>query len=584
MRGKLVYKIFIWFSCIMILGFLILSLLMGQRFATDIAQNRHAYEEELMGKRADEINEKLGQISSLFSSAYLLDGNNNSLVEEISRPSDMVRDDVVVDYLERLVATSPYVQDLVLVDLRTGKISAVSKRMFTRFDQEYDWLGDEFVKEVAGTFGITIQNKQSAQGSSRSDLVYTFGHSIQASDAPYAEAQNAVLLANVPVDNLFTPLDLDERDDMGDFYVVNSKQEIFYQELAYDQPIHTRQENIDEMPGTVQTRLVSWSELSCIKVTDTDAILRSSLQSALRTNFPILAVILIICLAICAVTARVFSSRVGQIVNHMALLETGDFGTPIQVKKNDELAVIESGLNQMTLRLQEHIEREYIANIAINEAKVRSLQLQINPHFMFNTLETIRSSATVEHADKSARLITLLGQLYRQNLRNPDIISVREELQYLETYIALMELSKGADIECSIDISPRIGEVLIPKLSLQPIVENSLMHGFEGKLETALISITAKEIDAKGKDNANGNAKDIAIDISDNGKGIDPNALEQLKQKLEIPQPDDNLYHIGLINVNHRLKLLFGETYGIELLNSHDGGLCVRVIIPKGEK
>lgn len=220
----------------------------------------------------------------------------------------------------------------------------------------------------------------------------------------------------------------------------------------------------------------------------------------------------------------------------------------------------------------ENFERE----ILMKQANMQLLQSQINPHFLYNTLECIRAQAIIEGADQIAETAQALSLFFRYSISGKsDIVSIREELASIKHYVTIQQYRFRGRFEVVIDdISDDIMLASIPKLSLQPIIENAIVHGFSDITSNGRINISIEHA-----------LNDcVAIKVSDNGKGMDVEALELLCRRINTNdaryKANEKHKSIGLWNVNRRIKLLYGEKYGMTIYSIKDRGTTVELFFP----
>ncbi|OPF50463.1 histidine kinase [Clostridium baratii] len=210
------------------------------------------------------------------------------------------------------------------------------------------------------------------------------------------------------------------------------------------------------------------------------------------------------------------------------------------------------------------LEKEYEA------CKLKALQAQINPHFLFNVLNSISALAIIEEAPKTQEVIFNLSNMLRYTLKKADkVVSIEEELKYIESYLALQKVRFGDRLNYQIDVSDNVKNQKIPFMSIQTFVENSIVHGLEGKEEGGIINIFSKE-----------DENNYTLCIKDNGTGITENILNGLKDELEYRYGND-LDKIGINNVNKRMAKYYGDDYKIEIESKVREGTLVKIIFKK---
>ena len=203
------------------------------------------------------------------------------------------------------------------------------------------------------------------------------------------------------------------------------------------------------------------------------------------------------------------------------------------------------------------------------EMQLKILSSQINPHFLYNTLETIRMMAVGKKENEIAATIKMLSQLLRQSLSASEkTIPLEKELELVRNYLAIQKLRFGNRMDYSINTENDPGNCRILPLLIQPLVENSLIHGLETRQAGGYISIAVKALD-----------KTLRIDVSDNGTGIEPERMEKLLVDL-VSGEDSSDGRIGLVNVNRRIKLYYGPDYGLTVSENPGNGTRVLMVIP----
>ena len=227
------------------------------------------------------------------------------------------------------------------------------------------------------------------------------------------------------------------------------------------------------------------------------------------------------------------------------------------------------------LKFQESINARELLTISKKQAKYIALQNQINPHFLYNTLEGIRSEALMAGVGTVADMTETLAKFFRYTISKVEnLVSVTEELENIETYFAIQQFRFGDRLRLEIDDpEPGIQNCQIPKLTMQPLVENAIIHGLERKIGIGVVSVRLTLTE-----------KRLIVRISDKGVGMEPETLHQLQKELCRTAYDyidsGRGTGIALLNVNNRIRLLFGEQYGITICSTPGLGTDVTVTLP----
>ncbi|MFC0329017.1 sensor histidine kinase [Paenibacillus sepulcri] len=273
--------------------------------------------------------------------------------------------------------------------------------------------------------------------------------------------------------------------------------------------------------------------------------------------------------ALCLLMIVLFSFRVlsplNRISKAMKALEKENFNINIHVRGNDEIALIGTSFNRMSKRLNELINEVYAVQIKRKEAELEALQAQINPHFLYNTLDTIYWMCRMEKAHESSHLVQALSKLFRLSLNSGnEFTTVGKEIEHLKYYMAIQEKRFEDLIHFQLRAAEDTLNCKAVKIVLQPLVENAIHHGIERKGCRGSI-----EVDIYKEENR------LIYRITDDGAGADEAELNALLGKVE-----ENNRGLGIKNVNDRIRLYFGPSYGISFRSAPGQGMAVIVSQP----
>ncbi len=248
----------------------------------------------------------------------------------------------------------------------------------------------------------------------------------------------------------------------------------------------------------------------------------------------------------------------------------GNFDVRYEVRTNDEIKELSDGFNSMISNIKSLINKVYVEEIQLKQTQLENLQSKINPHFLYNTLDTIYWMLIIEKQHKIASLVVALSDMLRYNISNIlDQVTIREEIRQIENYLFIQKTRFRDRLNVQYDIDESIVDCYILKLVIQPIVENAIKYGLECQSKNGTIIIKAFE--------ENGG---ILLQVIDDGKGMDQNEIRNLLDSSNNPsllkKPG-----IGIKNVNERLKMCYGERYGLSIQSKIGEGTCVSVFIPK---
>ena len=275
--------------------------------------------------------------------------------------------------------------------------------------------------------------------------------------------------------------------------------------------------------------------------------------------------------------SRSFYYRMSLLVNKFKIAETGDMTLKNPIAGNDEITILDKKFSHMLKKLDQLIQTNYIQRLENKETQLRNLQLQINPHFLYNTLETISSIAAVKEIFEVGEICQKLGGIFRYSLGKDygSLVSLKDELEHTKNYIFIQKFRYGNKFEVFYNVEEEVLTNQVIRFILQPIVENALLHGIGQMSGNGSLEITIFE-----EDNL------LKIEIADDGVGMTKEKQEELSQYINSEEKqEDKQKSIGIKNVNQRIKFYFGDTYGVEIKSFRERGSSFTLVLPiiKGE-
>ena len=297
-------------------------------------------------------------------------------------------------------------------------------------------------------------------------------------------------------------------------------------------------------------------------------VMFQKIKITLITTYITAIVIMFCCEIILYFKISKLGNRTNDIIYAIDTLKEGEFNISIPIgSEEDELQLIAKSFNNMCVTLDGYIKKVYLAEIKQKKAELNALQTQINPHFLYNTLESIRMKAIVNEDREVGKMLYNLAALFRNMIKGENIITIEQEFRNCEMYLELYKFRYDDKFEYCIDIDSEILNNKILKFIIQPIIENSLVHGIDLGKQNNFLMITVE----KRKEN-------IFILVQDNGKGISEERICEINNNLQRGSKVGE--SIGLYNVHERIVLYYGVEYGIKLMNGKANGMEVEIKIP----
>jgi len=286
---------------------------------------------------------------------------------------------------------------------------------------------------------------------------------------------------------------------------------------------------------------------------------------------------LIILSVLSVLTSVDIITPINKLVEGMKKVEKGNKHEDIELDRSDELGYLSESFNRMSKKIDYLVNRIYKEEIALKEAEIKALQAQINPHFLFNTLENINWMAQLNGVPEISETVSALAKLIDGSIGRGDrTISLREELEYIDNYMTVLKNRYEDRLEVIKILDEGLMDKKIPRLLIQPLVENAVKHGIGKSRRKGVIRLEAFREEGH-----------IVFEVEDNGMGMTAEELEALNKRL---QEDELILEgngavparksIGLENVNRRIKLLYGSSYGVKIESSYDEYTKVTVRIP----
>lgn len=335
---------------------------------------------------------------------------------------------------------------------------------------------------------------------------------------------------------------------------------------------------MDEMEKGIQIFTKNGNMYVCQKIKGWNYYVVSSVstyklfESGFRTITVVMIVLIVVLIAagfITKILIKKMYQPLDKVVSKMDHVATGSLRTRINVENmGEDFTKLAVGFNSMMDEIEVLMEQVKLEQHQLEQIRFNALQSQIQPHFLYNTLECIHWQAIAEGNKEISTMVKALAKYYRICLsKGHDVIPIREEVEHIRNYMIIQNMRYDNIIGSEIVVEPGVEESLIPKLTLQPLVENSIYHGMkvkEGKRGTFYLT-------------AYRNEDEVVIKVSDTGTGMSQDAIDEMNEQLS--RYEDS-FGYGVRNVNKRIELLFGEGYGLYYQKNDSGGVTVVIHLP----
>ncbi|HEY0828634.1 MAG TPA: sensor histidine kinase [Bacilli bacterium] len=319
----------------------------------------------------------------------------------------------------------------------------------------------------------------------------------------------------------------------------------------------------------------TYAEWTIVKRTPYHILFQNARQLALINTLVFIAFLIVAVAATLYISFR-FTAPIKTLIGHITKIQTGNLHADIEMNRQDEFGILAKRFNSMMQTINNLILREYRLEISNKTNQLKMLQAQINPHFLNNALQSIGTLALHYKADKVYLLISSLGKMMRYGMdTNETVVPLAKEIDHVKAYLELQKQRFDEKLKITFNMDPSLSSVIVPKMILQPLVENYFKHGFDAGQKDGELRITCVETEA--------DAGFLKIIIEDNGKGMNPERLTNIQGRLlgsagvDLPELLDG---IGLMNVLTRLRLYFNESAKMTIEPILPSGLKVTLWIP----
>lgn len=296
-------------------------------------------------------------------------------------------------------------------------------------------------------------------------------------------------------------------------------------------------------------------------------------SSIVQTMYSVIIFMAIVGFMLCLIVANRMSISLSKPImrmnDAMHKVQEGDLKTRIPVDRQDELGQMSENFNTMVKKLEEYMQEQVRIQQELNESQIAMMQAQMNPHFLYNTLDTMKWLAKANHVPEIATMSAGLARILRTSISKKQFISLKEEIELVTSYAQIQKIRYNDRFRFDILMPQELSDCIVPKLVIQPIVENALIHGLEesehGKIEVDIYQ---------------NNDDSMRIEVKDNGCGIREDIMNDINQRLWEKLPG----HIGLCNIDTIIRLQYGEQYGLYVSTYQEQGTLVTITLPINRK
>ena len=341
----------------------------------------------------------------------------------------------------------------------------------------------------------------------------------------------------------------------------------------YDENMELLDVNIRTLTALVQEDIQKYIYDEAANMEQLRRYVASSLVTTVRAMVILLVIILVFIFVMSHKLTKSITEPVTELMDMTERFARGDFTVSYHPNSDDEMETLAESFNSMVGEIKTLVDDIHREQVNARDAELRILQEQINPHFLYNTLDAIMWMTESGENEEAIMMLQELSNFFRTSLsKGQSVITIRTEMEHVKSYLNIQRYRYQDILDFELDFADEIMDYYVQKLTLQPIVENALYHGIKNKRGKGMIKVTGVS-----------DGEDILLTVEDNGIGMKEDELAHLRGLISGEIKDDEQHGFGMANVEQRLQMHYGRAYGMRVSSTYGEGTKVVVRIPKVE-
>ncbi len=474
--------------------------------------------------------------------------------------------------LTRLILEQDYIESLSVYNFSGNGFTVGDSPSY--LNDSSMWMEQEWYQDMLDKRGGYIWQYCDIDGISEKESRLILGRVINKTDTMEGLGFMIFVLDNHYIEKLVSDL---SSATIGSFYIINDKYQLLFSPEEEGNPLYFSLKETDESKSSDTVKngkfLITRSDFMHL---DWSFICVGDILTVLSNQWINFCIILLATLCIMIAAAFVYSKLSHSVTKEIQRLnsvmenaEKKNFKEEIRIERIQEFIQLSSAYNRLTKRIHILINQVMKEKLNTKQAQLENLQAQINPHFLYNTLDCINWKAMVNGQEEISQMIQSLSRMFRFSLgKGEKEVNLEKEVENVRNYLLLQKKRFEDKLIYLIDVPEEVMEYKVIKFFLQPLVENSILHGIQARTEKGYVGITAKVEDEL-----------LVISIWDNGVGIDKEYIEKILEGNSVGE-NKKFYGHGIYNVNERLKMRYGTISALHFENRKSGGTKVTIRIP----
>lgn len=586
-------KIVVSFSILLVVTLLVIGIMSIYKYSRAMEKSTSQYSYQVIEQVIKNVEYYVNEMKSISNIA-----NYNYYVQKYLKNTDSkytpenYRDATeVVQLMDNIVGIR---QDIVSIFIFGKNNSIISNNSNNRINRDFNFKRQQWFTDAEKNKGesVIIRPHKQSYVMDSSKLVISLSRSISSYDAKDTNQGVILIDLNLKVlDDICGSIKLGKE---GYIFIIDSEGNIIYHpdySYMYRAMDEMYIKNIFKEDDIIIPEVLQSDEGSYIKKLDSGKrqITYKKFKSTgwtvvgvssynesmreinkIRTFIIVIGIICLICaFAVSILISSMISKPVKRLESLMEEAEKGNLDVAIDFDSRDEIGMLSQRFNNMITKIKHLMEEVVIEQEAKRKTEFKALQAQINPHFLYNTLDSIIWMAE-ENKEEVVIMADALAKLFRLSLsKGEEIIPVTHEFEHVRNYLIIQSMRYANKFDYIIDLSPEIVGLKMLKLVLQPIVENSLYHGIKNKRQKGLIVIRGRIFEGK-----------LLLQVMDDGIGMDEKKCKEILVSRSSSDSRKGFNGVGVKNVNERIKLYYGQEFGLEFISSPGVGTVVEIMLP----
>lgn len=400
-------------------------------------------------------------------------------------------------------------------------------------------------------------------------MFYYVSDSAYSDGKPTEEVERARELAERLLEQTTEKDSIDSIESVRDLCItLENRMEEIDNAGSYDEGMTQLENNIYILTDLIQTYMYDYLYYESVHLSELQAEITQQIEYIIFSIILLFIMVGIFVIAYVSKMTNEITSPLTKLTGRVEDITRGDFSAKEPVEAVEvEIQKLSNGFEEMASKLNSLIEENKKAERRKRHAELELLQAQINPHFLYNTLDTIIWLIEADQKQESINMVSALSDFFRFCLsRGKDIISLKEEEKHILSYLQIQKIRYRDRMDYQVNIPEELYQYAIPKLTLQPLVENSIYHGIKLQREPGVIKVDAVDLGDR-----------IELIVKDNGAGMTDERLQEMRAAIE----NGEKIGFGLRTVHQRMQLLFGEEYGLTISSTEGVGTTITAVIPK---